>query len=270
MTKLKKNPADVDTYKKEIQEFNDRLTEAVKKWWKFTEKYEFHTMLEINKIAKGKTAKGYLVYQYLMQTDKPKTGAPTAASQNVSATLPFKKLSTPENFGCFEVRTAENLAPGKLPLAVVPLTFQAPSLAEAASAIQIVQYDLYNHMEGLNETDIKKNLVANAKNLLSKTLLIDKYDIAENEFTDSKIKKLYPYDYQIDEPDTLTAKIMEASPDYAYVKIVPTEEGRLMHYVISCEDGTVCNSYLGKWDEKMRRKERINAEALKAYGKNIK
>jgi hypothetical protein len=61
---------------------------------------------------------------------------------------------------------------------------------------------------------------------------------------------------------------MEGNADFAFVKIVPTDDGKLLHYVISCEDGTVCNYFESKYEAK--RRDRIKAEALKAYAKYVK
>ncbi|MEY4875910.1 MAG: hypothetical protein RL708_1059 [Bacteroidota bacterium] len=263
--KPKKNVADDEMHKKDMEAFNSQLQTAVKKWWKFTERYEFKSLAEVQKLAKGKTNKGYLVLQYVMHSDVDAAPKPAAAAVSV---IPFNKLSKPELCGYFEVRQAENMVPNKPALAETPITFQAPNLFEDVFAIHALQYHLYNHMEGLSPNEIKANIQANAKNLLSKTLLIDKNDIAESSFNESKMKNLYPYEYLYVESDSCGQKAMEGNADFAFVKIVPTDDGKLLHYVISCEDGTVCNYFESKYEAK--RRDRIKAEALKAYAKYVK
>lgn len=263
--KLKKNVAEAELAKKDMEKFNSDLQSAIKKWWKFTERYEFKSLAEVQKITKGKTNKGYLVLQYIFQNEQDGAPKPAAAQ---SALLPFNKLSKPEAFGYFELRQAENMVATKPALAYANLAFQAPSLFDDVFAIHTLQYDLYNHMEGLSPNEIKANLQANAKNLLSKTLLIDKNDIAESVFNESKMKNLYPYEYLYVETDSCASKAFEGNADYAFVKLIPTEDGKLLHYVISCEDGTVCCYFESKFETK--RRERIKAEALKAYSKYVK
>jgi hypothetical protein len=262
----KKNASEDEMRKKDMEAFNSQIQAAVKKWWKFTERYEFKSLADVQKIAKGKTNKGYLVLQYILHVDKDKVVKQTPGQP--APLMQFNKLSNPEFCGYFEVRQAENMLPGKAPLSETPISFQAPGLFDDVFAIHSLQYDLYNHMEGLSVNEVKANLQANAKNLLSKTLLIDKNDIAESLFNESKMKNLYPFEYLYVETDTCGEKLMEGNADYAIVKIVPTSDEKMLHYVISCEDGTICAFYETKYEPK--RRERIKAEALKTYSKYIK
>jgi hypothetical protein len=264
--KPKKNVADDEMRKKDMETFNSQLQTAVKKWWKYTERYEFKSLAEVQKLAKGKTNKGYLVLQYVLKSEKETTVKPAPGA--AAPLMPFNKISKPEACGYFEIRQAENMLPGKAPLSETAISFQAPNLFDDVFAIHALQYDLYNHMEGLSPNEVKANLQANAKNLLSKTLLIDKNDIAESTFNESKMKNLYPYEYLYVETDSCGDKLMEGNADFAVVKIVPTADERMLHYVISCEDGTVCAFYETKYEAK--RRERIKAEALKAYSKYVK
>ena len=63
-TKLKKTPEDYEAYKQDIEYFNENLKASVEKWWRFTEKYEFHSYAEMTKMVKGKAAKNYVVLIY--------------------------------------------------------------------------------------------------------------------------------------------------------------------------------------------------------------
>jgi hypothetical protein len=151
--KLKKNVAEAELAKKDMEKFNSDLQSAIKKWWKFTERYEFKSLAEVQKITKGKTNKGYLVLQYIFQNELEGSAKPNAPQ---SAILPFNKLSKPEAFGYFELRQAENMVATKPALAYANLAFQAPSLFDDVFAIHTMQYDLYNHMEGLSPNEIKR------------------------------------------------------------------------------------------------------------------
>jgi hypothetical protein len=270
IAKLKKTPSEIEVYKADIAAFNDRLKAAVERWWKFTEKYEYHTLAETNKLIKGKANKNYLLFQYLQHTEKI-PGALPPSTQIVATTLPYKKVSTPTNYGYYELRAAENIIPTKPALIEIPLATLAPKLIDNVFSIQLMQYNLYNVSENLKESDIKKNYMANAKVLLSKNLLIDLADIDEDGLSETKIKKAYQFEYSVLESDSSVNRIFEGNADYAYVRIIPSpNDGKLYHYVVSCEDGTFCNLYISKFDAKAKRKERITIDALKGYCKNIK
>jgi hypothetical protein len=263
--KLKKTPEDYQAYQNDIAAYNERLKFAVEKWWKFTEKYEFHSYAEVLKMSKGKLAKSYLVLMY--QVQRMVQAPPTAV---INAVMPYKKLSTPEEWGCFELRSAENLMPTKPAFATARLPYLAPNGGHVIFALQIVQFDMQNKMEGLNLGQIKRNVATNGKNLQSKTLYIDKTELDDNELDESTIKKLYAYDYVVEDKDTIQARIVSAAPEAAYIMIVPTDHNNMVHYIVSAEDGTVCLLWETPYDPKAKRKDRIPIGAMKYYGKMAK
>ena len=266
---LKKKKDDLVFYQEDVQYFNQQLKLAVEKYWKFTEKVEFHTMAEVKKMIVGKKAKDYLLLQWLEQTDKPLPSPNPKVEIEIG--LPFKKLSNNERWGCFELRLAEMLMPGKPELFSIRTNLIAPLYLDDAYSMMILQYELNNRLQGLKEGDVKKNIAANAKMLSTKTLLIDKKDIDQNKFGDGRVdKSFYPYETQIDNADSIFVKLQQANLDYAVLKIIPNDNNELVHYFISCEDAVFCNVYVSKYDAKLKRKQRINADVLKGYTKSIK
>ncbi len=267
LLKLKNNSDDLATYKEDIAIFNMALKYAVEKYWKFTAKYEFHSLAEIKRMTMGKAAKSFVVLQWLKQTAQP-----ISPNEPIEPSLPFKKLSNEEIWGCFELRLAEMMIAGKPCLLSIRTNYVAPSyLLDDVFSLQVMQYELYNHIEGLSDEDVKTNLAANAKILISKTLLIDKKDIDQEKFGEGRVdKSFYPFETQVANVDTIYNRLAEANPDYAYVRIIPNDKKELVHYLISCEDGVVCNMYVSKFEAKQKRKQRINTDALRGYAKNAK
>ncbi len=263
--KLKKTPEDYAAYQNDIQAFNDHLKAAVDKWWKFTEKFEYHSYGEALKMSKGKGAKSYVVLMYQLQRN---TQAPP--SQVINAVLPYKKLSTPEEWGCFELRTPENLLASKPALSIVKLPYLAPKDGDVVFAMQLMQFDLQNKTEGLNMGQVKRNVLNNGKVLQSKTLYFDKTEVDDNELDETQMKKLYTYEYVIEDRDTIQSRIVNSSADAAYIMIVPGEMNKMIHYIISAEDGTVCLIWETTYDPKQKRKQRVSVDALKNYGRMAK
>jgi hypothetical protein len=264
--KLKKAPSELEAYQRDIKEYNERIQAVAEEFWKFTTKYEFVTLPEAIKMSKGKLAKDFAILQY----NEVSKAAPTAAATIVNSTLPYKKLSTPADYGCFEFRIVENLAPQKPAFATAIFTFQAPKEADMIFGLHILQFNLSNGVEGALPKDLLTNLQNNGKNLQGKTLLINKSDIIEESFDQEKFKKLYPFDWMIDHPDSIAIILQEKNPDYVYVMICPTANNMLQHYLVSCEDGVVCAIYETRYDEKAVRKQRINDAALRGYSKYAK
>lgn len=261
-TKLKKTPEDYEAYKMDIEYFNENLKASVEKWWRFTEKYEFHSYAEMTKMVKGKAAKNYVVLIYQQQRNNP---APP--SQVINAVLPYKRLSTPEEWGCFELRTPENLLPSKPALDVVKLPYQAPSIGDMVFAMHVMQFNLANKSEGLSESQIKMNVKNAGKLIKNKTLYMDRTEIDDNELNEQVIHKAYPYEYVIDERDSIQQYLIRASGDALVPMIVPGNNMDMVHYLISAEDGTICGMYSLPYDAKDSRRLRITREVLKVYAK---
>jgi hypothetical protein len=188
----------------------------------------------------------------------------------VNAVLPYKKLSTPDEWGCFELRTPENMMPNKPALAAIKLPFLAPNQLDMVFALQLIQFTLQNRAEDLEEKAVNKNIQANAKNLQGKTLMLDKAEFKEDDFPEEKVKKSYPYEYVVENRDTIGSRTLNGNADFAYIMIAPGNDNNLQHYVMSCEDGTVCCIYSTPFNPKQFKKDRINLEALKAYSKFAK
>ena len=264
-TKLKKTPEDYEAYKQDIEYFNENLKASIEKWWRFTEKYEFHSYAEMTRLVKGKGAKAYIVLIYQQQRSSP---APT--TQVVNAVLPYKRLSTPEEWGCFELRTPENLMPTKPALDIVKLPYQAPSIGDMVFAIHVMQFDLANKSEGLSESQVKLNVKNSGKLIKNKTLYMDRTEIDDNELNEQVIHKAYPYEYVIDERDSIQQHLIRASGDALVPMIVPGNMDDMIHYLISAEDGTICGMYSIPYNAKDSRRLRITREILKVYAKMAK
>ena len=268
MVQLKKNPKDLITYRSDFEQVNDALKAVVEKYWKFTEKYEFHTFAEVKKMTAGKNASKYLIFQYLQKTAD---GQPLPADQFSKAELPFLKISNEELWGCYELKLAEHILPEKPVLFSFRTNYFIPSnFNEVFFTLQAMQYELNNLKQGLSVEEIETNIKANAKMLKHKTLMIDQKDIDVERFGEQIDKEFYPYESEITVPDSMYSKLIAANPDYAYVRIFPKNENELVHYITVCEDGVMCNVVVSKIKPKQKRKQRITEEVLLSYARKGK
>ncbi len=261
VAKLAGKPEDLATYRAEIEQFNVNLKWVFEKFWKFSTKVDFKPVPEATKMSKGKAGKGYCLFNYRVE----KVGAPAPPSKEIALQPPYTKLSKPDEYGYFDIRLPEKMLPTQAPVAKVKLPFYAPNLDDMVFGVTLLQRELQHKLDNIDPKAEYKQLDFAAQALKTNTLLINKFEIEEDLIDERTFKRAYPYDYEINHPDSISNHILDQDPGFSYVKIIPEGIDQLRHYVINCEDGTVQAIVTTRYDPKKTRRQRITTAELKQY-----
>jgi hypothetical protein len=283
--KLRKDPERLKFYQNQIQGFNQAFKQAVSTHWTFNTQIEYLPESQVKAMVKENRDKycrigfGYEP-SYFTEDDK-KSGW----SKEGDA---FKYDSSIRYTGC-ATRVSSISIGTKYDWFEVYLPNEAISYGDLVYGVQQMQGTLkYVHLSKshLSSQYLSEESAKNAALLGKLTLLIDNRE-ADPALSETLLKKLYPYPVRLVEYQTIEKAILEQSPEYAVLHLVPT----ITHYneqgvthstnafiIATAQDGRVCMidfpglvkkgpkhpdpDYTYTWSPRLKKN---NAERIAAY-----
>ena len=223
-------------YKKDIDDYNSGIKEAIALVWKFNSKIEYKTRAEIEKLTKAKS-KNYAYIEY----NKFTTNCATYASYN--ATYQFLEgvgSKDITSIGGDYYSTILNIRltddnPFGPPVYGVHLSNPFPNKADLVVGLKSILMHFKYKLEGLSDIQISKLFKNNAKALSSLTLLVneDNTDLSIDE-----IKKVYSYPVSIVKKDKIDDAILKSDSKSAFLIVIPYSNSSYTYEILSAKDCT--------------------------------
>ena len=206
--KIEKKPEKFQNYADEINAYNENLKRTIKNTWNFSSDIRYVTKSEFIKIRKNK--KDSKSYAYF--------------TNNVQRS-PDRLLSSSNSISTPDIYTLDlGLADEKKPFHSMMYTTSHPGEADLTFILQQFQ----NLLVGLQKSEGKKRpsrkemkaeFAKNAKKIKEKTLLFDKEKVEKKLL--SQISKIYKFDYELTDRETIDKAILSRDSKYAYVRAFP-------------------------------------------------
>ncbi len=217
------------------EEYNEALKLSFEKNWSFSDKIKIITKKEFGELN-SKTNKGK--YAYFKKV--------IHKGDNGFSLIKSKGLITTHDFTLDIIGNKKHIHSMMYPTSI-------PNEADFKFIIQQIQFYLKSRLDlktgKQSKKDILNDMAVNTKNVKSKTLLLDREDLAPKLI--ESINKIYPYTYEISSKEAIDKAILNNSANTVYIKVVPigqltgssgpikTSKLLYVQYVVSAEDGKV-------------------------------
>lgn len=239
----KLDPDEKDFYNKEVDEYNAMMKQLMPKYWKYNDKVIFKTRSEVEQLVKSKSKD----YAYMEDNKFTSNYANHAA---LKATMKIQEGKTPlfgsdysETAICIRL-TDDN--PNGNPVYGIYLPSAFPTSGQMVYGLKQLELYLQYKNDGKKELEINKLYKENAKNLASKTLLIDK---DETSLTDAEIKKYYPFPYQLVDKAKIDSAFLNEESNYVTFVFIPRAGNKMTTMVVTTGDGTEMARTDNSWNK---------------------
>ena len=222
-------------YKKDIEDYNKEIKEAVTNAWKFNAKIEYKTRAEVDKLTKSKS-KEYAYIEYNKFTVN------CANASAYKATYQFKDgvkgiTMVGGDYDCTQLNARlcdENpLGP---PVFGARLANPFPNTADLVYALKAIQLQFGYKLEGKKDIPIFNMFKDNAKVLTGLTLLVNEKNTDLNL---EEIKKAYPYPVELVMKEKIDEAILSSDPKTAFVIMIPAGHDSFSFMILSSKDCSV-------------------------------
>lgn len=231
--KLSKDAGAVEKYKAELARINEALKTEVLKRWTFSANPITKTASEV-KALEDQKSKEYAVvaFNWYQADHNMKTLSMKRYTNDNPKVIPCLFVAKIEEFDLRQAVIFQNL-PNFL-----------PTTGDLVLGVQMVQNLMTARLEGKKRKDVIDEVKENSAVLKTKTLLIDKLDLAKG-LTPALIKKNYAYAFEVVDYSTIEKAILEGDKRYAYVQILPLTAGVVAnaHVIIEAENGKAVGYY---------------------------
>ena len=222
--RYKKDHKKLALYRKEIENYNERIQKVAPKFWKFNAVL-FKSASEVTALRKSKN-KEYAIAEFELKKVKEK---PTLSS----LPDPFKDDMVVPNLSVHLIEKPAAI------LGAFQFMERSPTEAELAVALMQMQAAYITLENGITPQNLREQ---NAETLKTKILVLDQFQF-KAWISDHDIKKIYPYSYQKADKATIEQLILEQNPKYVILSIAPVvDEPMLMHSVVDLETGNTLSS----------------------------
>lgn len=227
----KLDAAQKEFYSKDVEEYNISMKELMPKYWKWNDKVEFKTRSEVEQLVKSKSK----LFAYIENT---KYKVNFANKMSLNATQKLKKGELMLMGGDYAetamaVRLTDENSLGN-PVYGIYLPSVFPSKGEMVFALKQLQLQLKYKSQGMKDGAINSLYKENAKQLVSKTLLLSKEKISLSE---AEVKKVYPFTFQIVDMNRIEQAFLSDDATCVTFVFVPRAGGIVSTYVVDTNEG---------------------------------
>lgn len=222
-------------YKKDIEDYNKDIKEAVTNAWKFNTKIEYKTRAEVDKLTKSKS-KEYAYIEYNKFTVN------CANATAYKATYQFKDgvkgvTLVGGDYDCTQlnIRLCDENPLGP-PVFGARLANPFPNKADLVYALKAIQLQFGYKLEGKKDIPIFNMFKDNAKALTGLTLLVNENNTDLNL---EEIKKAYPYPVELVKKEKIDAAILSSDPKIAFLIMIPNGHDSFSFMILSANDCAV-------------------------------
>ncbi|MFI5221337.1 MAG: hypothetical protein ACHQK8_03350 [Bacteroidia bacterium] len=222
-------------YKKDVEDYNRDIKDAVTGFWKFNSTIEYKTRAEMNKLVTAK-CKDYAYIEYNKFTVN------CANSQAYKLTCQFREGAKEITLaGSDYISTQLNIRlcdenPFGPPVFGVKLASPFPNKADLVYALNAIQLQFRYKLEGKSNIAILTLFKANAKALANLTLLVNEKN---TDLNIDEIKKAYPYPVELVKKEKIDAALLSPDEKTAFVIVIPTSGSSFSFYALSAKDCSV-------------------------------
>ena len=222
-------------YKKDIEDYNAAIKEAVPGFWTFNKEIEYKTRAEVDKLTKAKNKK----YAYI---EYNKFTVNTANAAAYKSTYQFKEGAKDITFvggdyNCtnLNIRLCDENPLGP-PVYGVRLPNPFPDKTDLANALKSMQLQFGYKLDGKKDIPIFNMFKDNAKALTGLTLLVNE---TNTDLKIEDIKKAYPHPVELVSKAKIDEAILKSDDKTAFVHVIPNEGSSYSFYILSAKDATV-------------------------------
>jgi hypothetical protein len=276
----KLSAAALDSYNKDIEDYNKNIKAAVTLCWKFNDKIDYKTRGEVDKLCKSKSKDyAYVDYNYFTVN--------CANAASYKATLGLKDSTTGgiALVGGDYIATEMDICltedgPLAVPVFGVRMGSPFPNEADLVYGLKSIQLQLGYKLAGTKDNEINNMVKVNGKLLQNMTLLVDKNN---TDLKIEEIKKAYPYPVQLVSKEKIDQALLTSNDTVAFVIVIPLEGNNFSFEVLSAKDCTelarsnpdqntgVSIGGIGPIDEiKDMTKSKLKKDHFKIFAKNVK
>ncbi|MBI4931716.1 MAG: hypothetical protein HY841_13180 [Bacteroidetes bacterium] len=222
-------------YKKDIEDYNRDIKDAVTGFWKFNDKIEYKTRAEVDKLTKAKNKTNAYIEYNKFTVNCANAAAYKSTYQFREGTKEITAIGGDYICSDLNIRLCDENPLGP-PVYGVHLANPFPNKADLACALKSIQLQLGYKLDGKKDIPIFNMYKENAKALTGLTLLVN-----ENN-TDLKIediKKVYSSPVELVKKDKIDEAILNSDEKTAFVIVIPTSGSSFSFEIFSAKDGKV-------------------------------
>ncbi len=219
-------------YKKDVEDYNRDIKDAVTGFWKFNTKIEYKTRAEVDKLAKAKN-KTYAYIEYNKFTVNCYNAAAYKSTYQFRDGAKEITLAGGDYISTqLNIRLCDNNPLGP-PVFGVHLPGPFPDKADLVYALKAMQLQFGYKLEGKKDIPIAKMFKENAKALETMTLLVNEKntDLAIDE-----IKKAYPFQVELVNKEKINEAILNSADKTAFVIVIPYSGDSFTFLILSAKD----------------------------------
>jgi hypothetical protein len=223
--KLAKKPDVLQSYRQNIQQFNEYLKYAIANHWKFSTEIEYLPFSQaVRKLEQDKGATSNLLYySYLIDEDLPnhnhqkrtweRSGIATKQCQVLVLSTSHLDLRRVSAFNA-----PKNMVGTLFPIGRIDQGSAIFTINHMQSQLDYLRDNEKGKMTNLYV--YSKDFRKNTPELQSKTLLIPQ-EYMDEDFTAEEIKEYYPYPYKVCKYEEVAKAYLEKKEDIAVLELVP-------------------------------------------------